>query len=386
VKRYAAACILAILAAALVLGIAQLFALRFESGDVYPPYSSLRADPLGTMVFFESLEGLPDFSVQRDYSTSNRLPEGSQTAYLHLAATMESWQHISVKDFAEIDRFINNGGRLVIALSPIPAEIVLPLETKAEPKDVEDEAPKEISVIDRWGVNSKVVNLEPDDDAGYRPAQVYKARNLPLPDTLDWHSGIVFTDLNPAWKPVFVRGADPVVIERQFGKGSVVFASDSYFLSNEAMRVDRQTGLLAWLIGPDRVAVFDEAHLGVTENAGIATLMRRYRLHWLIASLVLLAVLFIWKNATHLVPISQEERQADFVLGKEAGAGFVTLLRRSIPARDILSTCFNEWKKTMAHGDKHAAARCKLAEAAIDERNPVGAYQSISNIIQKRTP
>ena len=42
-------------AALFVAGLIQLFLLRFKAGDVYPAYSSLRSDPLGTQVLFESL-------------------------------------------------------------------------------------------------------------------------------------------------------------------------------------------------------------------------------------------------------------------------------------------------------------------------------------------
>src|SRR2546427_9645317 len=48
--------LLLVLLAVFVLGVGRLFQLRFEAGDVYPPYSSLRADPLGTKALFESLE------------------------------------------------------------------------------------------------------------------------------------------------------------------------------------------------------------------------------------------------------------------------------------------------------------------------------------------
>jgi hypothetical protein len=41
----------------------ELFELRFERGDVYPAYSSLRADPLGAMAFYESLEKIPGLSA-----------------------------------------------------------------------------------------------------------------------------------------------------------------------------------------------------------------------------------------------------------------------------------------------------------------------------------
>ena len=39
-------------------GLVQLFKLRFAAGDVYPTYSSLRGDPLGCRVYFDSLEQL----------------------------------------------------------------------------------------------------------------------------------------------------------------------------------------------------------------------------------------------------------------------------------------------------------------------------------------
>ena len=49
-------------------GLLHLFKLRFAAGDVYPQYSSLRADPLGAMAFCESLERMPGLSVRRENS------------------------------------------------------------------------------------------------------------------------------------------------------------------------------------------------------------------------------------------------------------------------------------------------------------------------------
>lgn len=40
-------------------GLVQLFRWRFEAGDVYPPYSSLRTDPMGTQALFESFQAIP---------------------------------------------------------------------------------------------------------------------------------------------------------------------------------------------------------------------------------------------------------------------------------------------------------------------------------------
>ena len=89
-------------------------------------------------------------------------------------------------------------------------------------------------------------------------------------------------------------------------------ATDSYFVSNEAMAKDRHADLLAWLIGPDKNVVFDEAHFGIVETSGVAVLMRKYRLHGLAAGLMLLAGLFIWKNSTSLVPPLTDEKQGRF--------------------------------------------------------------------------
>ena len=75
-KKYFPIVILLGCAAAFAFGVVpSCLQLRFEAGDVYPPYSSLRADPLGAMAFYESLGKIPGISVRRDFSASNRLPE-----------------------------------------------------------------------------------------------------------------------------------------------------------------------------------------------------------------------------------------------------------------------------------------------------------------------
>jgi len=183
-----------------------------------------------------------------------------------------------------------------------------------------------------------------------------------------------------------------VLIERRFGKGSVVMASDSYFFSNEAMEKDRHADLLAWLIGNNHTIVFDEAHLGVLETSGVAALMRKYRLHGLAAGLLLLAGLFIWKNASSLVPPHAERERQNYVAGKDSAAGFVNLLRRSIAPRELLPVCFAEWKKTVAPAGKLSAARLQQAEAAFHaenalpsrDRNPIASYRKICSILGTR--
>ena len=117
-KRYFPIIILLGCAAIFAFGIDYLFQLRFEAGDVYPPYSSLRADPLGAMAFYESLGKIPDLSVRRDFSATDKLPEEPQTVYLHLAGDAYEWEWLSQDDYQSIQHFVDSGGRLVITFFP----------------------------------------------------------------------------------------------------------------------------------------------------------------------------------------------------------------------------------------------------------------------------
>ncbi len=386
-KGYLAIILLLISALALAAGILHLFALRFEIGDVYPEYSSLRSDPLGTMALYDTFERFPEFTVRRDFSTTNQLPDGIETTYLHLAASYTALEFMSEAAFRELDRFAASGGRLVITTFPIGAKPSYSIGTAEKP-----EKSKPRPYRDRWGVEFEIIALDNFVSNVYGPQIVQNVSGLDLPEFLDWHSGIVFKNLHPDWKRIYVRDSDPVMIERRFGRGAVVIATDSYFLSNEAMLLDRHSDLLSYVIGSNRNIWFDEAHLGVTETPGVATLIRRYRLHWVAASVLLMAVLFIWKMSMPLLPARIEEQSARYVAGRDTATGVINLLRRSIPTVNLLETCFTEWKKSAMQAGSFSAARIQEAEAAlraettlpIKNRDVVGAYRKISKTLQTR--
>src|SRR5579872_5225526 len=117
-KRIAANLLLVAGIAAFVFGLFQLFRLRFEAGDIYPPYSSLRADPLGTMALCESLARMPHMNVVRDFNSQNHMPDGQGTTYFHLASKPGEWIWMPDELIPEIQGFVSSGGRLVIAFEP----------------------------------------------------------------------------------------------------------------------------------------------------------------------------------------------------------------------------------------------------------------------------
>ena len=410
-KRYFSLFLLLGCAAAFTFGLIRLFQLRFEAGDIYPVYSTLRSDPLGAMAFYESLGKVPGFSTRRNLSIQNRLPEEPHTVCLQLAASDYDWDWVSADLSRELEAFLARGNRLVITFLPQTSEHAfhhydddetnsvksarsrakdekMTPDKPAKKKNKTDDEDRGVELAERWGFGMSFIKLTPAGDV-YEPARVVNKTDLPLPRTLDWHSGTVFTNLDSAWRVIYARGTNAALIERHFGKGSVVMATDSYFVSNEAMVRDRHADLLAWLVGANNNIVFDEAHFGIVETSGVAMLMRKYRLHGLAAGLLLLAGLFIWKNSSRLVPPHAEQERQGYIAGRDSASGFVNLLRRSIAPRDLLPVCFAEWKKSAGPAGQYSAPRRQQAEAAFQaenalppkNRNPIATYKKICSIL-----
>lgn len=446
-KRRAAILLSAVVAATLLFAIWHLFELRFASGDVYPPYSTLRADPLGARAFYASLGLLPGVRTQALFEPVRRLESGRDTTLYVLGLETTGLDRLAESDVRELEQFMADGGRLVLTLLP---EAVKPYgqrrnerkaderkkeaaekkkadakkkrdvkkngdpnPTEASPEDDESVSKKSssrkrrtldqdeeelarlrfVSLRTRWGFGVDFGTLPRDAEKNPEPQPVFRAPGHDeLPAQLLWHSAVGFRLTNSAWRAIYQAATNAAVAERVFGNGSLVLASDSYLVSNEALRRDRHPALLTWLAGPARRQVFDETHFGVERSDGIATLARRYRLHGLFASLLLLAVLFIWKNATSFVPPHDELNPDDLVTGKGASEGFINLIRRGVPPGDLLRVCFAEWQKSFGHGRPDLAARVAQVRSVVDadaarparERNPVAAYRAACEILAKR--
>src|SRR5690606_37819970 len=106
-------------------------------------------------------------------------------------------------------------------------------------------------------------------------------------------SDLYFRNAAPRWKPIYQRPGGStdrpwiVAMEMGLGSGSIVLCSDSYFLSNEALRKHRASGFLAWLAGDRSRILFSEAHLGTQQRDRIMTLVRLYRLHGVLFAVIL---------------------------------------------------------------------------------------------------
>src|SRR2546430_9161156 len=91
-------------------GLTQLFKLRFETGDIYPEYSSLRADPLGAKAFYESLDNL--LTVRRNYRPLAKIGDGRETTLFYIGSRSDfmfdtrSDLRLSPDDFSNLESFV----------------------------------------------------------------------------------------------------------------------------------------------------------------------------------------------------------------------------------------------------------------------------------------
>jgi hypothetical protein len=344
-------------------GLWKLYDLRFAAGDIYPAYSSLRADPLGTKALYEGLRRIPGVSCSRNYRDVPGIARGTTTV-LFLGQNPFSFEAKPEDQIKELEALAASGARVVIAMRPVSRVV-----EKSGAKSGDDEKAREASPIEkRWGVR-----------LGYltRPAKQAGEE----------------TNAMPKQSALYFRSDAKVVyrFERPFGSGAIVLLANGYPLSNEALVSERDTRLLAWILGssqgPKRQVVFDERHLGLAESDGIVTLARKYHLEPLAAMLVLLLALFIWKSSTSLLPPRVEAADAEEIAAaKDVRSGLANLLRRNIPAKKLMPTCLEEWEASRHEGKFYSQARVdRIRSLARREGDVVETYRGVSRILAERS-
>ncbi len=403
-------------------GVLHLFALRFAQGDVYPPYSSLRSDPLGTKALFDALGSMPSLETTRNFRPLTQLKPVDRVTLFYIGVPNEAkWGKSELRYF---ETLVGGGSRAVFAFAarePAEAKKPDPKKDEATPvKEDEKAPPKEndnrdqhddeetalvgllpfAKVAERWGVT--IARVEREKKSSRRSTKSTEEKldgsqalahladtESELEDDLPYRSAIYFKDLAPPWRVLYRMGEHPVLIERPWGDGSLVLVGDPYFLSNEALRDQPHPSLLAWLAGSAGTVIFEEEHHGITESTGIASLAQKYRLQGAIVALLSVIALAIWRSSVPFVRGPQEDDD-ERVEGRDAAEAFTSLLRRSVAPAGILEVCLAEWRKSFSRSLREVAAvdAALAAESALPvrERNPVAAYRRISEALTAHSP
>jgi hypothetical protein len=326
------------LAAVSVAGALYLLGVQFADGGAYPEYSSLRSDPLGAKLLYDTLSLVPGASVARNYLPLDYVGGAGATVLL----LNQSSELFDQELLDSVDRLAARGNRVVLTI--------------AEAK----EAPKNFAPLAKaWKVKFRFDAKSP------REFRLY------------------FKEAT-GWKTIDQEAAKPMAIERPAGKGSVVLFADSSGFANSTLadQDDADFALISTTIGRAARVIFDEQHFGITQTGSVVGLVRRFRLTGMALGFAICAALFIWRNVTAFPPPEPAMKKTG-AAGRTSRSGLLTLLRRHIPASELATVCWNEWIATNRRGVS-AENAARASEIARRETDPVKALREIQPIVHSK--
>ena len=342
-----------ILAVSLFLyGLVHLQLLTSSAGETYPIYSSLRADPLGAKALHDSLSESGAYQVTRSYKPAESL-KGTRATVLRLWYGEAEWESASAKTPESWEMLASEGARAIVGLHGF-------YSTK--------EAPADLPPIEgRLGVHLEAPNKKKG------PSAVVKETGFTLKLT------------DPVWSCLLSTEEGCLAAERPLGKGTLVLLTKPFLLSNEGLSKERDAVLITKILGEQsKEIIFDEANLGLEESGSLMGLVRRYRLAPALGVLLALAMLFIWRGSTSLAPA--HESTGTTIEGRASVTGLTNLLRRTIPEKQLISVCIEEWKKAKTVLAGYQTSRLgRVEQAAVQGGGPVETYQAITKILREKS-
>jgi hypothetical protein len=328
-----------LLAAAFLAGVIYLFDLQFAAGDVYPEYSSLRTDPSGARLIYDSLARLPGLSLGRNYIPLDGFQEN------HATVVMLGFKPADFVDDSEmqlrLERLAKRGNRILVAMALPPGDKDVPIG----------------KLYRNWDVKFAV-----DNERGHVHRLYFAAAK--------------------DWRVLDQIGDKMLAIERGFDKGSIVLLAESDDFSNAASVATDRLDLVTKALGAHTRIVFDESHFGIAESGSFVGLARRFRLTGMALGLALCAALFIWRSAAGFPP-PEPDADTDRLAGRTSHAGLLTLLHRHIRHSDLAAACLREWLS--ANRRKTPAVCVEAAEAIVRRQSdPVEAMREAQQVLDSK--
>ncbi len=385
----------ALLASLLLAGAVNLFLLRFDKGDLYPEYSSLRTDPFGTKALHDIYADYGAWRVSRNYRPIAEIPSPEDTTLI-IAGLPSATRLLPELIETDLNAFVVSGGRLLLFLAPQAEgrpgrEPVRPSHGDgAGKKDVPQTAAEGEKTVDTHRVTESFGMKWGFTVRGGRAGSTGTAKSLvPAPGFTSFKETRSYSQCwlsldSPPWEVVFTCNGKTAAAARPAGRGSLVVATANYPISNEGIRSCPDPLLLRWLVGGRANGVFDESLNGLSEKRNLAWLARRCGLELICANIILLALLLIWRNLATVENSGPGDAADDGKIVTPHGSftALVNLLARAVPPDKLLAACVDEWEKT---GGRRAAAD----DAAVDDiakaraGSPVDAYNDICRHLRK---
>jgi hypothetical protein len=369
---------------AVVFALLMLMARQNQS-NISDMGSSLRQDPYGTSLLFDSYEraGYQVERSQDEDSLSDR--DASRTTAFFIGGYPEDgWEMVDGKpqskgNFRErLENFLAAGGRVVLV------EPALELKSSSQGWDVQNQWPQAQH-------NSAPAWASPDARA--MPAdseRMYLGNDAPwLKTDVHWTALYSSTVESNELDNTGRRTPSPHVYMamRRAGKGELVAASQQWFLLNEAIKTHPNPVLLDSLTAGRPSIWVDETLHGLHQEQGALWLVQRYRLQ---AALVLfwatlLAVL--WSMSGDLIRRPPREAASEIVRNAEAaGMAGQRLLQRSIPPDQVAAECWEQFRRRSPHDAQAIASdpRWKQRLRAALAQLPLAGYRELNRLIAER--
>jgi len=335
---------------------------RLERGDVYPRYSSLRRDPMGTSILFDSLKKV---GCAVEILTEDEFPEVMEPQNTILFIPSPKFDLFPDKEVDRIVGFILSGGRVLMTAEDenglmdfFNTGIDIPIgDNKEEEEEGKKKEDKEKKPRIREAIQGTGFDFSPD--------------SIPI-------IGEKF--LITRWpRAVTVLSSEhDVMLLLSHGKGDIIISSDSYLISNESLAGRPPAALLSWIMGARTHVLVDEYRHGVSTNKGVSFLLRKYHLYWFIAYLTIIFFLSLWHLLPHFQKPLPRESTPDTRVYSSLD-GYTQLLTKTIPRKRLLDIAMDQWLK----GSTNRFLREKNREAieGMREHIPPGDVQKDEELI-----
>jgi len=342
--------------------------------------SSLRQDPYGTSLLFDSYERAGYHVERSEDQDSLSDPNASRTTAFFIGGySSGDWEmengklRTGGKFLGRIENFLARGGRVVLIQS------AWELKSQSQGWEVEN----------KWNQGpheSGPAWVSPDLDAMPEGSEVmYLAASAPwLKTDSDWtalYAGPVDANAN-ADSPARIYLA-----MRRVEKGELVAASQESFLLNEAIKMHPNPVLLDFLAGGRPVIWVDETLHGLHQDQGALWLVQRYRLQAALLLFWATLLTLLWSLSGDLVRRPPRDWNAEVVRnGESAGVAGQRLLQRSISTERVVAECWEQFDRRSPQDAKAISTdprwgprlRAALAKA------PLPGYKELTELICER--
>ncbi len=391
---------------AVVFGVLLLMA-HLNQSKTSDDGSSFRQDPYGTSLLFDSYDRA-GYQVKRSQDEKSLADQdATRTTAFFIGGydygdveTRDGKMVRGGKFHGLLEDFLARGGRVVLIQHETEVSVASLPEPNGKPKSGFPKWQKEKG----WGVENGY-----DSRGKHDPIPAWAGPSFPA---MPAGGEIMYLAANSPWlktdAPWTTLYAGPVkamdgslvkskpdgalpthvyMAMRRVGNGELIAASQESFLLNEAIKTHANPVLLDFLAGGRPVIWVDETLHGLHQEEGVLWLVRRYRLQAALLLFWATLLALLWSMSGDLVRRPARDGNAEIVRhGEAAGVAAQRLLQRSIPPEQIVTECWDQFRRRSPQdaqaisADPRWGPRLRAALA----QPPLAGYMELRRLIAER--